>query len=117
MSAHTEILRELVARFNQRQPIEVERYFAPTFRLAQPNGAHREGLAGARAMVDALCALGEHVRLEILAMVEQDDLVAVRWQVTGMSGGAASAMMAMYRFEAGRIVDDWGIAVAAPWPQ
>ena len=33
MSAHTEILRELVARFNQRQPIAVERYFAPAFRL------------------------------------------------------------------------------------
>jgi hypothetical protein len=38
MSAHTELPRELVARFNQRQPIAVERYFAPTFRLVQPNG-------------------------------------------------------------------------------
>ena len=68
-------------------------------------------------MIDALHALGEHAPLEILAIVEQDDHVAVRWQVTGMPGGAASAMMAMYRFEAGRIVDDWGIAVAAPWPE
>jgi predicted SnoaL-like aldol condensation-catalyzing enzyme len=110
-------MRELVELFNQRRPIEVERYFAPTFRLRQPNGPNREGLAGARDMIDGLFALGEQAQLTILAIVEEGDHIAVRWQVDGMTGCATAAMMAMYRFEAGRIVDDWGIAVVAPWPE
>lgn len=115
MSTHAELLRELVERFNTRQSIDVARYFAPNFQLRQPGGRDRAGLAGAEDMVDALHALGEQVRLKILATVEQDDLVAVRWQVEGLANGAASAMMAIYRFEAGRIVEDWGVAVGAPW--
>lgn len=115
MSAHCDLLRELVARFNQRQPIEVSRYFAENFRLDQPGGADRVGLAGAQEIIDALYALGDCVRLEILTLVEQGQYVAVRWQVEGMRGGVASAMMAMYRFEGGRIADDWGLAVGAPW--
>jgi len=116
LSTHSQLLRELVARFNERQSIEVERYFAPNFQLRQPGGRDRAGLAGARDMIDALVALGEQVHLRILAMVEQDDHVAVRWQVEGLQAGAAAAMMGIYRFEAGLIVEDWGLAVGAPWP-
>jgi predicted SnoaL-like aldol condensation-catalyzing enzyme len=116
MSAHSELLRELIERFNRRQPIEVERYFAPTLRLIQPVGANRSGLEGAQAMVDALYALGDDVRLIILELIEHGDMVAVRWQVEGMKGDASAAMIGMYRFEAGRIVRDWGIAVAEAWP-
>jgi predicted SnoaL-like aldol condensation-catalyzing enzyme len=114
MSIQTEALRELVSLFNRRQPIEIERFFAPDFRLDQPGGVHRVGLAGAREMAAALHAMGESARLEILEMIEQGDLVAVRWQVSGLPGPNV-AMMAMYRFVDGRITDDWGIAVPAPW--
>lgn len=72
------------------------------------------GLQGAQDMSDASYALGEQVHLRILATVEQDDHVAVRWQVEGLQGGTAAAMMGIYRFEAGRIVEDWGLAVGAP---
>jgi predicted SnoaL-like aldol condensation-catalyzing enzyme len=113
---HGELLRELVARFNARESIEVERYFAPKFQLRQPGGRDRAGLAGAQDMIDALHALGERVHLRILAMVEQDDHLAVRWQVEGLPDGAAAAMMGIYRFEAGRIVEDWGLVAGAPWP-
>jgi predicted SnoaL-like aldol condensation-catalyzing enzyme len=112
---HTELLRELVARFNERQAVDVERYFGPNFQLKQPGGRDRAGLAGAQDMIDALYALGERVHLRILAVIEQDDHVAVRWQFEGLRDGAASAGMAMYRFEAGRIVEDWGLVVGAPW--
>jgi hypothetical protein len=116
LSTHTELLQELVARFNERQSIEVERYFAPNFQLSQPGGATRAGLAGAQAMIDGLYALGERVHLRILAVIEQADYVAVRWQFEGLHNGAAAAGMAMYRFEAGRIVDDWGLTAGTPWP-
>jgi hypothetical protein len=79
----TEALRELVTLFNRRQRIEVERFFAPDFRLEQPGGVDRAGLSGAREMVDAWFAMGESAKLEILAMIEEGDLVAVRWHVSG----------------------------------
>lgn len=116
-STHGELLRELVARFNAHQSIEVERYFAPNFQLWQPGGPDRAGLAGAKDMIDALHALGDQVHLTILAMVEQDDHVAVRWQFEGLRDGTAAAGMAIYRFEAGRIVEDWGLVAGTPWAE
>jgi hypothetical protein len=104
-----------VARFNERQSIDVERYFAPDFQLRQPGGRDRAGLAGAQDMVEALLALGDGVRLRILGMIAQDDHVAVRWQMEGLTEGAAAAGMAFYRFEASRIVEDWGLVVGEPW--
>ena len=114
MSAHSDLLRELVARFNQRQPIDVARYFAPNFQLDQPGGENRIGLAGAQSMIDSLYRLGDSVQLHIVAMIEQGDYLAVRWHVEG-SPEAAGAMIGMYRFESGRIADDWGLAVHAQW--
>lgn len=93
MSTHTDVLRELIARFNERKPIEIERYFTPDFEFDDPrSGARRSGHDGARAMANALAELGESVRLEILRMVEQDDFVAVR------SDGAAPSIGAMIAF-------------------
>ena len=115
MSTHCDLLRELVDRFNRRQPIDVTRYFTPSFRLNQPGGRDRAGLSGAQEMIDAMYALGEQVQLNMLAAVEQGDHVAVRWQFDGMRDGVSSAGIAMYRFEAGRIADDWGVAAGMPW--
>ena len=51
-------------------------------------------------------------------MVEEGDRVAVRWQLTATYDGKPfqSSIMAIYRFEEGRIAEDWGVAVRTPWP-
>jgi ketosteroid isomerase-like protein len=52
-------------------------------------------------------------------MIEEGDRVAVRWQVTATyHDGKPSerSIMAIYRFENGRIAEDWGIAIPALWP-
>jgi hypothetical protein len=91
------VLRELVARLNEREPIEIERYFTPDFELDDPgSGARRSGHDGARAMANALAELGESVRLEIVHMIEQEDCVAVRYAVR--SEGAAPASVRRSRF-------------------
>ena len=59
------------------------------------------------------------INVEILDMVEESDRVAVRWQVTGTYDNGKPyerSIMAIYRFENGRIAEDWGIATPALWP-
>lgn len=117
MSEQTALLRELVACFNRAEPLEIERYFAPEFELDDPGtGVRRSGIEGARAMCEALRAIGENVQLKILHMIEQDDYVAVRYLGTwqGPQPGSA-AMMALYHFVNGRIAEDWGVSARAPW--
>jgi hypothetical protein len=42
----------------------------------------------------------------------------VRWQLTATYEGKPfqSSITAIYRFEEGRIAEDWGVTVWAPWP-
>ena len=58
------------------------------------------------------------INLEILDMIEEGDRVAVRWQLTTSYDGRPfeQSIMAIYRFENGRIAEDWGIASLALWP-
>lgn len=117
MSQNTELMHELIARFNRGETIEVERYFTPDFELDDPAwGARRSGLEGARAMCEALRAIGENVQLEVLHMIEQGDLVAIRYLGTwqGPQAGSAS-MIAFYRFVDGKIAEDWGVSTRSPW--
>ena len=46
------------------------------------------------------------------------DDVAVRWQLTAIHNGEPfeQSILAIYRFEDGRIAEDWGIAIRACWP-
>jgi predicted SnoaL-like aldol condensation-catalyzing enzyme len=117
MSKNTELMHELIGRFNRGETIEVERYFTPDFELDDPSwGARRSGHEGARAMCQALSAVGENVQLKILHMIEQDDLIAIRYLGTwqGAQPGSA-AMMAFYRFRDGRIAEDWGVSTRTAW--
>ena len=43
---------------------------------------------------------------------------AVRWQLSATHDGKPfhRAMMAIYRFEQGRIAEDWGILAQGEWP-
>ena len=51
-------------------------------------------------------------------MIEEGDRVAVRWQVTAAYDGKPfeQSIMAIYRFENGRIAEDWGISFRTLWP-
>jgi hypothetical protein len=45
--------------------------------------------------------------------------VAVRWQVTATAHNGnpyEGSCVALYRFENGRIAEDWGIVASALWP-
>jgi hypothetical protein len=117
MSAHTEAMREWVRLFNARDPIDVARFFAPDFQLDQPGGASRQGLAGADDMTAGLLALGPNVQLTILDAIELGDMLAVRWQFSGIEPEGVAAGIAMYRFRDGLITDDWGVTVRAAWQQ
>ena len=118
MSRQTDLLRELTSLINARAPIPVERFFTENFTLSVPSASlRRSGHAGARDMIDAFLAIAPDVRLKILDMIEQGDRVAVRWIAETGTGesGSSLAMLAIYRFEGGRIAEDWGLAAAAPW--
>jgi predicted ester cyclase len=56
--------------------------------------------------------------LEILDMIEEGNRVAVRGQLTATYEGKSfeQSIMAIYRFEKGRIAEDWGISIRALWP-
>ena len=58
------------------------------------------------------------IKLEFLDMIEEGDRVAVRWQLTATYNGEPfeQSILAIYRFEDGRIAEDWGIAIRACWP-
>ena len=59
------------------------------------------------------------INVEILDMIEGSDRVAVRWQLTATSDEGKPyerSIMAIYRFENGRIAEDWGISIPALWP-
>jgi len=58
------------------------------------------------------------INLEILDMIEEGDRVAVRWQLTASYDGRSfeQSILAIYRFENGRIAEDWGISIRALWP-
>jgi len=60
-----------------------------------------------------------HKNLELYCMIEEGDRVAVRCQLTATNYDGKPcerSIMAIYRFEDGRIAEDWGIACPALWP-
>jgi ketosteroid isomerase-like protein len=58
------------------------------------------------------------MNFEILDIVEKGDSVAVRRRLTATYNGEPFqvSIMAICRFEEGRIVEDWGIPILATWP-
>jgi ketosteroid isomerase-like protein len=63
-------------------------------------------------------ALTPPINFEILDMIEEGDRVAVRWQLTATYDGKPfeQSIMAIYRFDEGRIAEDWGLSFRALWP-
>lgn len=112
-------MREIAAHLNAGAFAQIEPYYADDYRLSDPNHAvWPRGRDGARRMVDAFAALAENLEVEILDMVEEGDRIAVRWRFGGKRDGKpfVASILKIYRFDNGRIAEDWGIGASTPWP-
>jgi predicted SnoaL-like aldol condensation-catalyzing enzyme len=119
MSRQSDLLREIAAAINAGSAYRIADWFTEDFRLHEPGQAGPAvGHMGAAQMLARSRTLGPPRNLEILDMVEEGDRVAVRWQLTATDDGKPfeEAIMAMYRFEEGRIAEDWGVSIRATWP-
>jgi predicted ester cyclase len=119
MSKQKDVLLELAREISAGRTVDVEDYFTANFVLHDPNvGARLTGYEGARTMMKGVMAFAPDLKMEIVDMMEESDRVCVRWSVSGTKDGkpAAAALIAIYRFEGGRIAEDWGTGVRAAWP-
>ena len=101
-------------------------WFTEDFRLHEPGKpALPVGHEGARQMMEAgrqnrmPAGVQTPAKVEILDMIQESDRVAVRWQVTATAHNGnpyEGSCVAIYRFENGRIAEDWGIVAPALWP-
>ena len=99
-------------------------WFTEDFRLHEPGKpALPVGHEGARQMMEAgrqnrmPARVQTPAKVEILDMIQEGDRVAVRWQVNPIADNPyEGSCVAIYRFENGRIAEDWGIVAPALWP-
>jgi predicted SnoaL-like aldol condensation-catalyzing enzyme len=119
MSLQKDLLREIAAASNSGAPDRISDWFTEGFRLHEPGApallAGHDGASQMRARFRTPMPL---IKLEILDMIEEGDRVAMRWQLTATHDGGPfeQSIMAIYRFEKGRIAEDWGISIRALWP-
>jgi predicted SnoaL-like aldol condensation-catalyzing enzyme len=121
MSRQKDLLRDIAAAtFQGGAADHISDWFTEDFRLHEPGKpALPVGHEGASQMRSFLRTLKPPINVEILDMIEEGDRVAVRWQVitTSYDGQPSErSIMAIYRFENGRIAEDWGLAIPALWP-
>ena len=119
MSQQKDLLREMAAAINSSASDRISDWFTEDFRLHEPGApALPEGHEGASQMTARLRTLMPPINLKILDMIEEGDRVAVRWQLTATYEGRPfeQSIMAIYRFEKGRIAEDWGISTRTLWP-
>jgi ketosteroid isomerase-like protein len=126
MSRQKDLLREIAAAMSSGAPDRISDWFTEDFRLHEPGKpALPVGYEGARQMREAgrqnrvRAGVQTPAKVEILDMIEEGDRVAVRWQVSATAHDGSlyeRSILAIYRFEKGRIAEDWGIASPALWP-
>ena len=126
MSQQKDLLREIAAAMSSGAPDRISDWFTEEFRLHEPGKpALPVGHEGARQMMEAgrqnrmQAGVQTPAKVEILDLIEEGDRVAVRWQLTGTYNDGKPydrSILAIYRFERGRIAEDWGISVRALWP-
>ena len=119
MSQQKDLLREMAAAHNSGAADRISDWFTADFRLHEPGAPPLPpGHEGARRMRVRIRTLTPPINLEILDMIEEGDRVAVRWQLTATYEGRPfeQSILAIYRFEEGRIAEDWGVSTRAPWP-
>lgn len=133
MSQQKDLLREIAAAFVQGLPDQqvssdapdrISDWFTEDFRLHEPGKPPLPvGHERARQMREGgrqiRAGLATPINVDILDMIEERDRVAVRWQLTATYNDGERyerSILAIYRFENGRIAEDWGIASPALWP-
>ena len=124
MSQQTDLLREIAAAISSGAPDRISDWFTEDFRLHEPGKpALPVGHEGARQMMEAgrqnrmPAGVQTPAKVEILDMIQEGDRVAVRWQVNPIADNPyEGSCVAIYRFENGRIAEDWGIVAPALWP-
>ena len=124
MSQQKDLLREIAAATSSGASDRISDWFTENFRLHEPGKpALSVGYEAARQMREwgrqMRAGLKTPINVEILDMIEEGDRVAVRWQLTATYDDGKPydrSIMAIYRFENGRIAEDWGIASPALWP-
>jgi ketosteroid isomerase-like protein len=118
MSRQKDLLREIAEAIAAGGRYRIEEWFTPDFRLIEPTKPDwPQGYEGARKLLEAFRTLSPPVHFVPLDMVEEGDRVAVRWQLSAMHNDEpfVLASMAIYRFEGGRIAEDWGIPLRGKW--
>jgi len=124
MSQQTDLLWEIAAAMSAGASYRITDWFTEDFRLHEPGKpALPVGHEGARQMMEAgrqnriRAGVKTPAKVEILDMIEEGDRVAVRWQVSPIADNPyEGSCVAIYRFENGRIAEDWGIVAPALWP-
>jgi ketosteroid isomerase-like protein len=119
MSYQKDLLRDIAASLSSQSDRRISEWFTDDFRLHDPTAPEwPTGHRGAAEMLEKTTSAGASTKLEALSMVEEGDHVAVRWRLSATRDDKpfVYAMMAMYRFENGRIAEDWGVPVQGDWP-
>jgi hypothetical protein len=119
MSRQKAVLLEIADARSSGGDHRKEAWFTEDFRLHDPGFPNWPcGHVGASAMLAQNVSLGPTTKFEALGMLEEDNRVAVRWRLMGTQEGKIfdRAIMSMYRFENGRIAEDWGISSQGGWP-
>lgn len=119
MSRHRDFFHEVAETISANRPYPIADWFTEDFRLHDPQLPNWPvGHEGAQAMMNLFRALGEPIQVEVMDMIEDGDRVAVRWRLAATHDGEPlhSAIMSMYRFEGGRIAEDWGVSFRGEWP-
>jgi predicted SnoaL-like aldol condensation-catalyzing enzyme len=113
------MLREIADALSSGGDRRIEAWFTEDFRLHEPGFPDSpSGHRGASEMLERILSLGPTMKLQALDMLEDGNRVAVRWRLSATRDEEAfdCAIMAMYRFENGRIAEDWGIISRERWP-
>jgi ketosteroid isomerase-like protein len=124
MSQQKNLLQEIAAATSSGAPDRISDWFTEDFRLHEPGKpALPVGHEGARQMREGdrqmRTGLKPPINVEALDMIEEGNRVAVRWQLTATYDDGQPyerSIMAIYRFENGRIAEDWGISIPTLWP-
>jgi ketosteroid isomerase-like protein len=118
MSLQKEMLREIARVINEHEPYRIDEWFTEDFKLVEPTKPDwPRGHAGATKLIELFRTLTPPVQFIAFDMVEEADRVAVRWQPHANHQGERIhlASIAIYRFEEGRIAEDWGIPNRGEW--
>jgi predicted SnoaL-like aldol condensation-catalyzing enzyme len=118
MSQQKQLLREIATAINGDGAFRIAEWFTEDFRLIAPTKPNwPRGHAGASQLLETFRTLTPPVNYSILDMIEEGDRVAVRWQLSAIyhDEPLQLAMLAIYRFEDGRIAEDWGIPIRGEW--